>query len=438
MRLMMSCGLLMLVSGCSGGTTPSWLNASSWFGRDTVAKDLDYSQISKGPPAVPDAAPVPPVQAMPLPAPSIATQPPVSAQAAIPPQPYQNTSVLQTGSENRVAILLPLSGKNAALGQAMLNAAQQAIFDIAPPNFKLMPRDTARAGQDQVDVAVRDVVASKAQLIIGPVFAAQVPTARMVAQSSGINMLTLSTDTSLAAPGLYVMGFTPQTQVERVVHYALDHGVRRIAALVPNNPYGNIVGHELQATVQRSGGSLVALETYDSGRRDTQSFIQQLAVQRNNIDAIFLPASGPELNTILHQLTNAGFDFSKTRLLGTGLWDAVDFILQNPGARGGWYAAPDPLLRRRFVETYQSTYGQFPPRLVTLAYDATALAAVLAKRGTGYDQSTLTNPNGFAGLDGIFRLSQQGVIERGLAVLEVTPNGPQIIDPAPTTFAGQN
>ena len=81
-----------------------------------------------------------------------------------------------------------------------------------------------------------------------------------------------------------------------------------------------------------------------------------------------------------------------------------------------------------------------PPRLSSLAYDATALAAVLARTGqqrTGqpaFDRAALSNPNGFAGIDGIFRFNGSGLVERGLAVLEIRQRRIIEVDPSPKTF----
>ena len=44
------------------------------------------------------------------------------------------------------------------------------------------------------------------------------------------------------------------------------------------------------------------------------------------------------------------------------------------------------------------------------------------------------DPNGFSGVDGIFRFNADGTSERGLAVLEVRPGGFDVVNPAPTTF----
>jgi ABC-type branched-subunit amino acid transport system substrate-binding protein len=131
-------------------------------------------------------------------------------------------------------------------------------------------------------------------------------------------------------------------------------------------------------------------------------------------------------------------DLSKVKLLGTGLWD-------DPGTSkeallvGGWFAAPDPEADAAFVAKYRSAFGGSPyqSQLAGLAYDAISLVALLGS-GEPYHRFTraaLTDPNGFAGVDGIFRLNMDGTAERGLAVLAVAPNGKfDVIDPAPKTF----
>jgi len=332
----------------------------------------------------------------------------------------------------RAAVLLPLSGKNAALGQAMLNAAQQAVFDAAETNFELMPRDTAAEGGAQE--AARGAVADGARLIIGPLFASDVPAVKLVAQVNGLMMLPLSTDTSLADRGVFVMGLAPSAQVERIVAYAASQGLHNFAALVPSTPYGNVVGSVFRRAVTQGGENLVSIEYFDPAARNAGDKIKALAEKRDNIDALFLPENDKDLKSITVQLAAAGFSPSKTRILGTGLWDVPNLARQNSFLVGSWYAAPDTSFRKNFITSYTETYNQEPPRLATLAYDATALASVLAKRGGRYDEAALTNPNGFAGLDGIFRLTRSGMVERAMAVNEVTQDGARVIDNAPTTF----
>ncbi len=401
-----------------------WLQGCSWFGGNVAQKPAQGQNSQAQPrPAAPGTTQN---QAVPR----LQNQPWQSGAGATAPVPTATSPAIKA----KVAILLPLSGRNAGLGQAMLNAAQQAVFDAADDKFQLMPRDT---GDNGADNAARDAVASGAQFLIGPLFATDVPAVRGVAESANLSMLTLSTDTTLAARGVYVMGFAPGAQVERVVSYAIEHGLHRFAGLVPNTAYGSLVGAAFQDAVTRHGGTLVGYEAYDAARHDSDAHIQALAKVRDQIDALFLPAGGMELAAAANQVAAAGFDAKRVRLLGTGLWDAPDLARQSAFLIGGWYAAPDPAGRRGFIRTYVTTYGQEPPRLATLAYDATALAAVLGKRGARYDETALTNPNGFAGLDGIFRLTPSGLVERGLAVDEVGADGGHVIEAAPASFAGR-
>jgi ABC-type branched-subunit amino acid transport system substrate-binding protein len=419
------------------------LTGCGWFGGN-VADDA-HPGYGNGPLAAPDASPAIPVQKTVIPfgqteqavPPAVAPTPPPVAMAAMQPAPTPAPApVIVTGGPGKVALLLPLSGPNAAIGQAMLNAAQMAVFDAGLSDFALMPRDTARAGG--AATAARDAIASGAQLLIGPLFAVDVTPAHDAALPSGVSLLTLSTDTALAQHGVYVMGFAPMPQVDRVIAYASSRGARRFAALLPNNAYGTLVGEEFRDAVGRHGGAVIAVENYDPATHDSSTHIHTLATIKNDIDALFLPEGGGDLGLIAGQLAASGFDNHAVHLLGTGLWDTPDLARAQNFLIGGWYAAPDPALRVSFINSYAKTYGREPPRLATLAYDATALAAALAKRGTGYGDTALTNPNGFAGLDGIFRLLPNGIVERGLAVNEVTPKGAEIIDKAPNSFVESN
>ena len=75
-------------------------------------------------------------------------------------------------------------------------------------------------------------------------------------------------------------------------------------------------------------------------------------------------------------------------------------------------------------------------RTATLAYDAVALVAALARTqgAQRYAPDVLINPSGFAGIDGLFRFRADGTNERGLAVLRVTSSGPQVISPPQRSF----
>lgn len=322
-------------------------------------------------------------------------------------------------------MLLPLSGPHTELGQAMVNAAQLAVFDIAPQNFELIPRDTGTTTVQAVSAA-KQALADGAQLVLGPLFASDVSAVRAVVRNADIPMLALSTDVSLAGQGVYIMGFAPAPQIERIVSYAVARGLRRFAALVPANPYGELVSSLFAQAVKNHGAELIATEKVAN--------LAFLAARKDSFDALLLPFGGQELFRLAAALEKEGFDKEKIKILGTGLWDDSFVAEGQPFLLGGWYATAEPNARAKFEEAYGNTYGAPPPRLATLAYDATALAAVLTNQERRFDDASLTNPVGFTGLDGLFRLVPKGYVERGLAVAKIESYGVTIVDPAPTRF----
>jgi hypothetical protein len=127
------------------------------------------------------------------------------------------------------------------------------------------------------------------------------------------------------------------------------------------------------------------------------------------------------------------------QFLGTAFW-ADARLGSEVTLQGGWFAAPPPALWDEFKKRYEAVYGKEPVRIASLTYDATALAAVLSRNaattGQAPDFSSLaiTQPSGFAGMDGIFRFLPTGEIQRGLAVLQMTKAGLEVLDPAPQSF----
>ncbi len=364
------------------------------------------------------------------------------------------------GAKVRVALLLPLSGQNAALGNAMLDSAQMALFDVADNRLELLPRDT-QGNAEGAGAAARSALADGARLIIGPLLASEVEAVKPLARAANVPVLAFSTATQLAGDGTYLIGFLPRQEIERVVAFAHSKGASHFAALAPRTPYGDIAVDALRAAVQANGATLEKVESYDPASPDVTPVVQHLVgttvdpalrKKRANkpgpggkiepepeiiipFDSILIPEGGQRLKSVVPLLPYYDVDPDKVHFLGTGLWDEPGLGTE-PALAGGWYAAPPPAARADFEKRFRDTYRHPPPRLATLAYDATALAAVLARGANGPDFSptAIANPSGFAGVDGIFRLRPDGLIQRGLAVLEVHRNGNSVISPAPTTF----
>jgi ABC-type branched-subunit amino acid transport system substrate-binding protein len=370
------------------------------------------------------------------PAPKLAAAPPKPAAPvpSKPAPPVQTAAATLASAHVKVALLLPLSGETAALGQGMLDAANLAVFDIADKNFELMPEDTGDT-PGKAKEAADHAETSGAQLILGPVFSPSVAAVKPIAQRMSLNVVSFSTDTTQAGDNVFVMGFLPAAEIERVADYAKAEGASHFAALAPEGAYGNSAIGALQEIVPDAA----PLIRYAPGG-DPAARVPALTAAGVPFDALLLPEGGDKLRAIAKALPGSGIDVHKVHLLGSGLWDEPA-LGQEPELVGGWYAGTPASARADFEKRFEATYHYKPPRLATLAYDATALAIVLARQTQAgqapFDKAALTKASGFAGIDGIFRFHDNGQIERGLAILQVTPTGETVIDPAPRTFQKQ-
>ena len=346
-----------------------------------------------------------------------------------------------------MALLVPLSGANAELGQALLDATQLALFESAGDRMILVPRDTGGNAAGAAGAA-RAVIGDGARLILGPLLAPEVEAVKAIAQEAHINVIAFSTVTTLAGGNTYLMGFLPRQEVVREVGYARERGLARFAALAPNSPYGHLMADALREVASGSGGSVTKIEFFDPRAGDVSPAIQRLlpggegstepspgSPPAASFDALLLPEGGARLKQIAGQVKSAGGSAKPVQLLGSGLWDTPD-IGSDPALVGGWFASSPPEARQDFERRFNATYGHNPPRLASLGYDAAALAAVLARGQAGepFSQQAILNPSGFTGVDGLFRFTPNGLVQRGLAVLEVAPQGTTVVSPAPQSF----
>jgi branched-chain amino acid transport system substrate-binding protein len=250
-------------------------------------------------------------------------------------------------------------------------------------------------------------------------------------------VIAFSTDASVAARGVYLLSFLPESDVKRIVDYAISKGKRSFAALLPDNAYGAVVEAAFQQEVARRGGRVVALEKYPLDPGKMAEPIRRVAQAAKQVDSIFIPDGADAVPQVVAQLTAAGVNPKRVQLLGTGLWADDARVNSTASLDGGLFAAPEAGGFKAFAGRYRARYGQDPVRTATLAYDAVALVAALVKtQGTQrFSEQILTTASGFAGIDGVFRFRADGTNERGLAVMRVTPSGNQPVSPASRSFA---
>jgi branched-chain amino acid transport system substrate-binding protein len=347
--------------------------------------------------------------------------------------PAQPQSAHVNGQGGAAAILLPLSGTHAQLGKGMLDAANMAVADLRQQGFAIKAFDSGNTPQMAVNVAQK-ALAEGSNIILGPVFASSVEAVRGIASAKGVPLVAFSNDIRVAGQGSWLLGLAPHTEVKTMMGYAVSKGLTRIAAIIPQDDFGVLVEKNLYDSAQRYGADIVAIERFGASLEAMQQAVERLKQQKGAYQALLIPVAGGQLRTLANILAAADMGARDIQLLGLSRWEDPA-IVGEEALQGAWFSGPPSRPRKQFTDRYAKLYGGKPSSLATLAYDGAALAAVMAERGR-IDSYSLENPNGYMGLNGIFRFNAQGIAERGLAIFAIQGKKAVEIQPAPNSFVG--
>lgn len=372
----------------------------------------------------------------PAPAPERPANPGPAAPAPAAPGP----AALDPAKPVPVALLVPLGAADPErnrLGQALVNAARLARADLVGAALDLRVYETGGEAE-RARAAAERALAEGAAVIVGPLFGQEAQAVGPVALAKGVPVLTFSTTPAVAGRNVFLLGQTAETEADRLLAYARSRGIGSIGIFAPQSPSGDAATRALRAAAPRHGLAVTATVEYPRSFQGIQDKARDYAAV-HSAEAVVLPEGGQGLLSAAAFLAYHNVVQPRTRYLGLGQWNAP-VTLREPALRGGWFVAPDPDLAAAFAARYAAAYGSEPPAIAALAYDGIAAVGALVRTAresgdaTPFSTEDIADPAGFAGVSGIFRLRPDGMIDRALAVMEVTADGFRVLDPAPRSF----
>ena len=392
------------------------------------------------------------------PRPTSVTPPPV----AVKPAEAVRLVPLPQAEQNRVALLVPMTGPNSAVGQSIANAANMALLEAGERRVNLRIYDTGPGAAAAADRALAD----GARLFLGPLLAPDVRAVAPVAAARGVPVISFSNDTGLASPDVFVMGFQPGPSVARVVAYARSRGIDRFAALVPAGVYGQRASTAFLRAVEAAGGRSVAVVSYTREPARLLAAVRQVTAYDARIknaaksavvrpdgtvapvtartapvafQALLVADAGTVAARIMPALAQFGATPGSFLMLGTELWNNEPGLANAAGLRSALFASVPDDRFRGLTTRYRAKFGSAPSRLASFGYDSVLLVNSLAGGwafGTPFPKSALTSPQGFSGIDGVFRFTPGGIAERGLEVQQIGGGAITTVSPAPRGFTG--
>lgn len=331
---------------------------------------------------------------------------------------------------HRVALLLPVTGPDADVGQSIANATALAMTDTKVTNVRLITYDTALG----VDAAARRAIADGNKLILGPLRGDNVLEAAAVARPAGVPIISFSNDIGVAGQNVFLLGHLPHQSIERVVRYAKAQGMTRFGGIVSKNVYGQRASSNLTNSVRAAGGTLVGIQEIDGSAASVDAATRRLSAM-GQIDAVLIADSGRVAMATVPSLRKHGLQ--RAKVLGTDLWNIDGSLAKSSPMYGAWFASVSDTLYNQYATKYRARYARAPLRLSSLGYDSVLLIARVARDwrpGTRFSVSQLTDPQGFIGVDGSFRFMANGLTERTLEVQEIQAGRFTTINAAPTAF----
>lgn len=383
----------------------------------------------------------------------------------------EQLEALRRVAPRTVGAVLPLSGRNAAVGQKALRGLQMGLglYPGQSSSFKLAViddegnPDTARRGVERL------VKEDNAIAIVGSVLSRNAVAVSAKANELNVPNIGLSQRSGLTEIGESVFrnAMTSEMQVRFLVKKAMEeHKLRRFAIVYPNDAYGVEFANLFWNEVLARGGQVTAVQVYSPKENDFRPLVQKLTGTfyiearleeykirlrerkdsgkkksiRNELeedvlppivdfDAVFIPDSVRALGQVSAALSYGGV--RDVSLLGTNLWN-------NPGVarRAGNFAnkllfidsfvpSQDEFKRSQFVRDYKTLFSEDPGLIEMQAYDSGLLIRQLVSEGATSRaslNSALTRLKNFPGALGPLFISDDREIQRPLSLLSLSGN----------------
>ncbi len=390
-----------------------------------------------------------------------------------PAQMYGTFDGTADTAAHTMAVLLPLSGDNAATGRAIRTSVELAVLQNAPETLSVSFYDTAADAQSTFDA----VLAAKPEIVVGPLFADNARTMRDI-KDEGLPVLAFTSDETAVGDGVMSVSLLPNNSIETIVSEMASNNKRGMIMLAPDTSVGHMMAGAAETASRIYNVPVRGIFFYQAGNTDSiknasaaasmnaartaannkareilsdilttqrltalekSSLNQQLdrisksdTIGKLPYDAVLMLGSGDDAKTIASFLRYYGVGARDVQIYGTAMWDgsdvASDFTLT--GAR----FATMPDVNAAFADSYSRVAGTAPSRLAGFGYDAANMAIGMIYSNKS-DAAYLLDPSGYVGTNGLFRLLPSGTNERALRVMELDGSGtPREIRPAQENF----
>ena len=379
----------------------------------------------------------------------------LKAPEALVPEASKFLLPIKQDGNARIGIFAPLSGSRQPYGKQIQQGAELAFFQLADPKLELIYFDTSNS--DALASLAQSAVQAEIDIAIGPLFSDAAEQVFPTLRRHNIPLLSLSNNSQIAKPGLWVLGFLPEQQIDSLIAATMLNGYGDIAILSDQSAYGAQLTAHIVSRLKEFGlapanvmivdgtvgaddeGLIANLKQFTRYRPlEEDEFVEDKPVP---YDAVIIAGGGGFILKVAPLLSYYDLGPDRVLYLGTDLWTNAALVTE-PSLQSAFVATLDPTLRADFSKRYQAVFDMPSSTLGQLGFDGLAVAATALSRAqisendaadkTDVDKTNipasiqspiitnLVSEQGFKGYTGAFRLLPNGINYRPYQIYQIT------------------
>ena len=331
-------------------------------------------------------------------------------------------------ASSHVGVLLPLSGRFAALGRSTKNGIELGLgSEVASDHVGVSVLDTAGDPFHASDLALQTISAQSPSVFLGPLLSDVATAVSDIARSNQLAQVTFSKNSFFkTGSGVFRLGPTVSSQINSLLEVCnATLGMSRFGIVFPEDRNGHEFAATFRDQLARRGLSLEFESSYFRGDAASLSLIAE-QVDQYSIDGLLIPSSLDDASLFLRSLSSDSR--SKIKLLGGANWYKPDELTRTSAALEGaifvspFFTASTRPIVSKFIEAYRSRYGTTPNFFAAQGFDAATMVAAALDRtnreGVPF-QDAFSNIDNYAGVTGDISVLPDGELDRHFTVVQM-------------------
>ena len=149
---------------------------------------------------------------------------------------FTNTNKIKKDNDFNILVLLPLTNKYKYIGVKIRKSIDLAVLQNTNNNIKFIYFNT---GNDFDSNDIQSIIEkTDPRLIVGPLLRENLIKIKPIVNKFKIPVFSFTNDSSLSEKGIWILGFSPFDQINKIIEYAIKCKKEKIAFISVDNSYG--------------------------------------------------------------------------------------------------------------------------------------------------------------------------------------------------------